>query len=136
VSPSRPKQYRVLSPPGSERGSATIVAASMMVAVLAVTVGAVHVGSAVVARHRAQAAADMAAVAAATIMPVGPGAACERASAVARAMSTTVTACDTDSLDVTVTVGAPLALTAWGVGPAHAVARAGPATADFVATTL
>lgn len=99
----------------------------MMAAVLVVTVGAVHVGSAVVARHRAQAAADMAALAAATRMPAGPGAACEKASAVARAMSTTVTACDADSLDVVVTVDAPLASAAWGAGPARAVARAGPA---------
>ncbi len=99
----------------------------MMAAVLVVSVGAVHIGSAVVARHRAQAAADLAALAAATLMPAGPGAACERASAVARAMRTTVTACDAESLDVVVTVDAPVALPVWGAGPARAVARAGPA---------
>ena len=98
----------------------------MMAVVLAVTVGAVYVGAAVVARHRAQAAADMAALVAATLVPAGPQLACEKASAVARMMVTTLTACDNDSLDVVVTVEAPVALAVWGAGPARAVARAGP----------
>jgi len=94
---------------------------------LAVTVGAVQVGSAVVARHRAQASADMAALSAATVMPAGSRAACETATAVTRAMGTVVALCNVDGLDVVVAVDARVALTAWGVGPARAVARAGPA---------
>jgi secretion/DNA translocation related TadE-like protein len=99
----------------------------MMAVVVAASVGAVHVGSAVVARHRAQAAADMAALAAATILPVYPGAACDKAAALARAMSATVTACNADGLDVVVMVDVRVAFGVWGVGPARAVARAGPA---------
>ncbi|MDT5013288.1 MAG: hypothetical protein QOH57_4905 [Mycobacterium sp.] len=98
-----------------------------MIAVLvAITLGAVHVGSAVIARHRAQAAADMAALAGATVMPDGPAAACAKAAAVARAMGVEQASCETDGLDVAVTIDAQLALPAWGLGPAHAIARAGP----------
>lgn len=106
----------------------------MMAVVLAATVGAVHIGSAVVARHRAQAAADMAALAAATVLPAGPDAACEKATTLARAMGATATSCSVDGLDVVVTVDVPMALGEWGVGPAHAVARAGPT--DVVVRSL
>ncbi len=99
----------------------------MMALLLAVTVGAVDVGAAVIARHRAQAAADLSALAAAGMMPVGLTAACEKAAVVAAAMGTAVTACTADALDVAVTVDAPVPLGRWGVGPARAVARAGPA---------
>ena len=127
VSPSRPRRYRSLSPSRRERGSASIVAAFMMALLLAVTVGAVHVGAAVIARHRAQAAADLSALAAAGMMPVGLAATCEKAAVVAAAMGTAVTACTADALDVAVTVDAPVPLSRWGVGSARAVARAGPA---------
>jgi secretion/DNA translocation related TadE-like protein len=99
----------------------------MMAVLLAITVGAVHIGSAVVARHRAQAAADMAALSAATEIPAGSRVACEQASAVARAMRTALAACDVHELDVVVTVDAQVALALWGLGPARAIARAGPA---------
>jgi len=97
-----------------------------MAALLAVTVGAVQLGSAVIARHRAQAAADMAALAAAGVMPAGLAAACDNATAVARAMRTAVTACSADALDVVLTVDAQVPLTLWNTGAARAVARAGP----------
>ena len=44
----------------------------MMAILLAITVGGVYIGSAVIARHRAQAAADLAALAAAARLPAGP----------------------------------------------------------------
>ena len=97
-----------------------------MAVLLAITVGAVQVGSAVIARHRAQAAADMAALAAAADVPVGTAVACDHASAVARAMAAVATSCWVDGLDVVVTVEAPLALSLAGLGPANTVARAGP----------
>jgi secretion/DNA translocation related TadE-like protein len=93
---------------------------------VAITIGALHVGSAVIARHRAQAAADMAALAAATAMPVGAAAACAKAAGVVRAMGATQTGCAPDGLDVVVEVDAELSLTLWRVGAAHAMARAGP----------
>lgn len=89
----------------------------MMAVLLAVTVGGFYLGSAVIARHRAQAAADMAALAAAARLPEGAEVACGQASVIATAMGVDVAACDVDELDVVVTIRA---------GRAGAAARAGP----------
>lgn len=113
-----------------EDGSATLVAVAAVAVLLAVTVGAVYVGAAVIGRHRAQAAADLAAVAAATSLADGAPAACTRASAIAHAMEATVTRCDVEDLDVVVTVDVPVVVGRLAVGPARAVARAGPAHAS------
>jgi secretion/DNA translocation related TadE-like protein len=101
----------------------------MMAILLAITIGVVYVGSAVIARHRAQAAADLAAVAAAVHLADGLPAACSRASALAIAMSTAVTQCVVEDLDVVVTVEARVPLGRIAVGPARATARAGPVDA-------
>ncbi|MDT5016387.1 MAG: hypothetical protein QOD39_2547 [Mycobacterium sp.] len=102
----------------------------MMAVLLAITVGCGYVGAAVVARHRAQAAADLAALAAAVAIPRGADAACARAVAVAQAMRTAVRQCAVDDLDVAVTVEASVRLGRITTGPARAVARAGPADTD------
>ncbi|MGB8388131.1 Rv3654c family TadE-like protein [Mycobacterium sp.] len=95
-----------------------------MVAVLLWVTGAgVCLGSAVVARHRAQAAADLAALAAAARLPSGVGAACARATAVAREMRIDDARCEVDDLDVVVTVQVVVVF----AGTARAAARAGPA---------
>jgi secretion/DNA translocation related TadE-like protein len=104
-----------------------VVAVAMMAVLLAITVGGVYVGSAVIARHRAQAAADLAALAAAGHLADGTAGACAQASALAGAMHTAVTQCVIEDLDVVITVDAPLAFGRLGVGPARATARAGPA---------
>lgn len=101
-------------------------AAGMMTLLLAFTVGAVVVGSAVIARHRAQAAADLAALSAAGSVASGREAACASASAVAVGMHATVSACTVDGLDVVVATEVPVRLGRWGVHLAHAAARAGP----------
>jgi secretion/DNA translocation related TadE-like protein len=98
----------------------------MMAVLLAIATGSVYVGSAVIARHRAQAAADLAALAAAVHLADGTGAACTQASSLARAMRTALTQCVVEDLDVIVTVDAPLLFGRMGVGPARATARAGP----------
>jgi secretion/DNA translocation related TadE-like protein len=90
----------------------------MMAVLLAFTVGGFHIGSAVIARHRAQAAADLAALAGAARLADGPGAACTQAAAIAKAMDVVVAACVVDDLDVVVTIRA---------AEAQAAARAGPA---------
>lgn len=90
----------------------------MMAVLLAFTVGGFHLGSAVVARHRAQAAADLAALAAAARLPSGVDAACGQASVIATAMSVGLAECAVDDLDVVVTIDS---------GKARAAARAGPA---------
>lgn len=101
----------------------------MMAVVLTITIGGVYVGSAVIARHRAQAAADLAALAAAIHLADGTAAACARASALAVAMNAAVTRCEVDDLDVLVTVETRVPLGLIAVGPAHATARAGPVDA-------
>jgi secretion/DNA translocation related TadE-like protein len=98
----------------------------MMAVLLAVTVGCAYLGSAVVARHRAQAAADLAALAAAGDLAGGVPAACAHAIAVAEAMNTKVAQCSVTGLDVVVVVEMTAALGRLGAGTARAVARAGP----------
>jgi secretion/DNA translocation related TadE-like protein len=102
-----------------------VVAAAMVVVLLSITGGSSYLGSAVVARHRAQAAADLAALAAAVRLTGGPEAACAQAKAVAREMRASSTGCAVDDLDVVVTVDVRLAVGGWG--SARAAARAGPA---------
>lgn len=99
----------------------------MIAVLLAVTVGVIAVGSAVAARHRAQAAADLAALAAAGRVATGQEAACAWAGSVAIAMHTRVTACRIEQLDVVVGVENRVVLGRFGVGTVVAVARAGPA---------
>ena len=95
----------------------------MVVVLLSVTGAGAYLGSLVVARHRAQAAADLAALAAAARLPSGAEAACGRATAVAREMSVDDAACGVDGLDVVVTVRVVVGF----AGVARAAARAGPA---------
>jgi secretion/DNA translocation related TadE-like protein len=100
----------------------------MVAVLLSITGGSVYLGSAVVARHRAQAAADLAALAAAARLAAGPESACAQARAVAREMRVSTTGCDVDDLDVVVTVDARVAVGGWA--SARAAARAGPADRD------
>jgi secretion/DNA translocation related TadE-like protein len=102
----------------------------MMAVLLALTLGGVSVGSAVIARHRAQAAADLAALGAAVHLADGTGEACSHAAALAHAMRTVLTQCAVEDLDVIVDVDASVAFGRMGVGPARASARAGPVEAS------
>lgn len=102
--------------------------AAVFIAVLfAVTLAGVTVGSVVVTRHRAQAAADLAALAAAARLPAGPEAACRAADAVAQSMHADRVGCQVDDLDVVVTVDVAVQLARGAIPPARAAARAGPA---------
>lgn len=94
----------------------------MVVVLLSVTGAAAYLGSVVLARHRAQAAADLAALAGAARLPAGAQPACARAAAVARAMRADDIRCEVDDLDVVVTVRVRVAV----AGAATAAARAGP----------
>jgi secretion/DNA translocation related TadE-like protein len=98
----------------------------MIAVLLAATVGAVLVGTAVVARHRAQAAADLASLAGAARLAAGAEAACAQVAAVARAMQTSLANCVVDELDVIVTVDVAVGVGRLDLGPARAAARAGP----------
>lgn len=96
----------------------------MVAVLLTVTLGGMKIGSAVIARHRAQSAADFAALAAARRVPAGSAEACGQASAVAAAMRTAVQLCTVEQLDVTVSVVASVG--GWAGARASATARAGP----------
>jgi secretion/DNA translocation related TadE-like protein len=85
------------------------------------------VGAAHVASHRAQAAADLGALAGAARAIDGPDPACARAAQLVSDNGGRLTRCRLDGLDLTVTVE----VTAAGLGRvATATARAGPARAD------
>lgn len=109
-----------------ERGAATVVAAVGMVALVSVFACGAHLGAAVVARHRAQAAADLAALTAATLLVGGVDAACGQASSVAMRMGARVAECAVADLDVIVHTEVDVSIGRFGMGPARAVARAGP----------
>ncbi|MFJ5806667.1 flp pilus-assembly TadE/G-like family protein [Streptomyces sp. NBC_01426] len=104
-----------------DRGSATVWAALVTTVLGAVFGGVLLLGQAVVARHRAAAAADLAALAAAATWAHGPEAACATAVRVARAQGATLTVCDVQGEVAEVVARAP-------TGPfAPALAsRAGP----------
>ena len=106
VSPSPRKPWRRSSHRSdSERGSATVTAAFAAAVLMTLGVAGVQIGGAVVARHRAQAAADLAALAAAAALPAGSAAACARAEQVAAAMSSApLLDCHIDDLDVVIAV--------------------------------
>ena len=109
-----------------DRGSATVVVLAAVAVVLAMTVGALSVVSAVVAAHRAQAAADLAALAAAAVFVRGEpsAAACGRGADVAARNGGRLAACRTRpdlSVELVVQVEAGMAR----VGAATARSRAG-----------
>jgi secretion/DNA translocation related TadE-like protein len=94
----------------------------MVVVLLWVTGAGAYLGAVVVARHRAQAAADLSALAAAARLPSGAHAACARATEVARRMRIDDARCDVDDLDVVITIQVAVF-----AATATAAARAGPA---------
>ncbi|WP_286150365.1 Rv3654c family TadE-like protein [Mycobacterium sp. 1164985.4] len=111
----------------ADRGSTSLIGAVMIAAVVTTAVGAGYLGVAVTARHRAQATADLAALAAAHRFASGIEEACTWAAAVADAMRTEMVQCEADDLDIVVAVQVPVVLGRFGVGTARALARAGPA---------
>jgi secretion/DNA translocation related TadE-like protein len=96
----------------------------MVAVLLTVTGGGVTLGSVVVARHQAQAAADLAALGAAAHLPAGPATACAWARRLARQMHADDADCAVDGLDVVITVR--VAVPAARRLKARAAARAGP----------
>ena len=111
---------------GDDRGSATIVGCFLMAALVTVTVALVHVGSAVTSRHRAQAAADLAAVAVAVVLDRGHDRACDVADRIAVRTRVRVRAWAGGGWDAVVEVAADVTSVLPGAGEAVAVARAGP----------
>ncbi|MER5421004.1 Rv3654c family TadE-like protein [Streptosporangium roseum] len=112
---------------GRDRGAATIWVAGLMALVFAVTAVIVFAGTARVARHRAQSAADLSALAAARLAFAAPERGCAEASSLAEGNGAMITRCfiDGDGIaDVQVAVG--LSLPVLGDRTIMADARAGP----------
>jgi secretion/DNA translocation related TadE-like protein len=112
--------------PDQDRGVGTVLSAVVSLALITVLWLGIQCGMAVIARNRAEGAADLAALAAAGYAPQGEEFACSRAGWVARNMRTLITSCRLEGWDARVTVRAD------GVGaltgfPAVGSARAGPA---------
>lgn len=107
-----------------DSGSATVLAAAFITVLVAIWIAGIAVGSAVIARHRAQAAADLAALAAASRLPAGAAEACRYGGGVAASMGAQVRRCFAERLDITIAVTVPVGgRLAWQAG---ASARAGP----------
>lgn len=135
-----PPTYQAVQPPDptcrgvrpargrAEDGIATITACLVLAALFAATVLITHVGTVIVARHRAQAAADLSALAAAGGLVAGADIGCARAEELARRMRTRVESCTTVEWDVTVTVTIAIPIGPLGARTVSATARAGPVT--------
>jgi len=106
---------------GTDSGVSTIFACFSVVLMIIITAGAVHLGGAILARQRAETAADLGALAGAAVALSGIDAACARAQTVIESNHGHLVSCAADGLDVLVEVQIPT----WA-GPAGAHARAGP----------
>ncbi|MFD5083052.1 Rv3654c family TadE-like protein [Kitasatospora sp. NPDC058406] len=123
---------------GHDGGSATVwLVVCALLGCAAFTV-LLSVGVAVGARHRAESAADLAALAAADRLLLDADGGCDRARAVAAVQAATVVSCtvdrEADAVDVVAEVpvtGLPVRLP---VGPARARSRAGPVRAAVAPT--
>lgn len=113
----------------SDAGFATVWTAGAALALLSVFAMLMYLGAAAHARHRAAAAADLAALGAAARVTHGAENACEAAALVTRRMNAELRSCQMRGWDVLVTVrvaaGVPLG-DIGGAGAATARARAGP----------
>ena len=104
-----------------ERGSATVLTVAALGSVLVVVAGVLALAGVVRDVHRARAAADLAALAAAVPLAYGTGVDCAAAASVATSNGASLTACATE-LDGSVVVSVSVS-----VGRAPAVAWALPA---------
>ncbi|MDO5712163.1 MAG: flp pilus-assembly TadE/G-like family protein [Micrococcales bacterium] len=115
----------------SERGSGTVLALAILLAISSLLVAAVLYGAVVIATHRARSAADLAALAASARLLEGdsPGVACAQAARVAQVNGGRILACRVAKAregTVETEVGVELPRACRGLGSARAVARAGP----------
>jgi len=110
-----------------DRGVATAWAAVAITALVSIAVCGLQLGEALVSRHHAEAAADLAALAAAAHVLLGEQDACGQARRVTDRMRVTLVSCQTHDWDVLVDVAARPPGWLGAIGTATAQARAGPA---------
>ena len=111
----------------SDRGVATVWAAVGIAVLASLAVFGLHLGEALVARHHAESAADLAALAAAAHMVTGEQYACSQARRVTDRMRVALVSCRAENWDVLVDVAAQPPGWLANLGTATARARAGPA---------
>lgn len=118
------------------RGFATVAAAAVIAALVTVLLLVFYLGAAVAARHRAQSAADLVALAGAQAAVWGEADPCAAATDLAGRQEGTVTVddCRLDGEDLVVSVAVPIRVGPLGVRRAEARARAGPADQAGVVT--
>lgn len=111
----------------TERGSATIWMVGLMALIFAVAAAVTFTGMARVARHRAQSAADLSALAAARLAFADPNRGCAEASSLAVGNGAKVTRCSIDGDGIAeIQVALRLLLPVAGGVTVMAGARAGP----------
>jgi secretion/DNA translocation related TadE-like protein len=107
-------------------GFATVWAVGVIAMVMVLAGLVAGVGAALVTRHRAEAAADLAALSGAVHAVSGEEAACARARWVTDHMGVSLSGCRLSGWDVTVHVAAHPPSFIGAFGPAESAARAGP----------
>ncbi|MBW0119417.1 Rv3654c family TadE-like protein, partial [Pseudonocardia abyssalis] len=112
---------------GSDGGFATVWAAGAVAVLLGLLVVGIELGAGIAARHRAEAAADLGALAAAGDAVHGTAAACARATTIADRMDTRIRSCRLDGWEALVETEADLGPAVLGPSVVTARARAGPA---------
>lgn len=110
-------------------GVATVWAAVAMAVLTSVLMAGLHLGAAILARHRAESAADLAALAAARQAVRGEVAACREAATIAEAAGADVTRCRLVGWDALVEVRVHVAMALPGLEFAFGQAMAGPQSA-------
>lgn len=114
----------------ADRGSASVWALAVGLAMLTAGYAGMSLGVAHVAAHQARTAADLGALAGAPLVTYGAEAACARAREVVTANGAELVRCRVVGLDLTVTVRVSPPAGAGVAAPAVATARAGPVRAD------
>ncbi|MFE4602152.1 Rv3654c family TadE-like protein, partial [Kitasatospora indigofera] len=122
------RQARGAAGRSADAGSATVWLLALAMLGCAVFAGMLALGSVVVGRHRAESAADLAALAAADRLLLDPDDGCGRARGIAAAHRATLVSCTADlsADEVEVVVEVPVRGLPLPLGPARARARAGP----------
>ncbi|MEV0582909.1 Rv3654c family TadE-like protein [Nonomuraea sp. NPDC050310] len=132
AAPSRPVRSNSAR---RDRGSGTLWGVAAMAMLLIVSTAVATIGAARVARHRAQAGADLSALAAAQLVLTDPEGACRAAARVATLNSSALQRCAVTDLVVDVDVSVRAQLPIVGVRTVVVHARAGPTRLGPVRTT-
>jgi secretion/DNA translocation related TadE-like protein len=109
-----------------DRGVATVWAAGAIAVLVSMVMFGLHLGEAMVARHRAESAADLAALAGAAALAGGEGYACTQARRVTGRMRVQLVSCRIRDWDMLLVVVARPSGWLGGLGAVTGQARAGP----------